>query len=119
MPPLPLSRERVLQVALRMADGDGVEALSMRKIAQELGVKAMSLYNHVANKDDILDGIVDMVVAEIELPDPKIDWKAAMRQRAISAHGVLLRHPWAAIATCLEVQSSIQPISDICHQRDR
>jgi AcrR family transcriptional regulator len=98
MPPLPLSRERVLQVAMRMADGDGVEALSMRKIAQELGVQAMSLYNHVANKDDILDGIVDMVVAEIELPDPKIDWKTAMRRRAISAHGVLLRHPWAAMA---------------------
>jgi AcrR family transcriptional regulator len=96
--PLPLSRERVLQMALCIADQDGIEALSMRKIAQELGVKAMSLYNHVANKDDILDGIVDMVVAEIELPDLKIDWKTAMRRRAISAHVVLLRHPWVAIA---------------------
>ncbi|BAZ05564.1 TetR/AcrR family transcriptional regulator [Calothrix sp. NIES-3974] len=95
---LPLSRERVLQVALRIADKDGIGAVSMRKIAQELGVQAMSLYNHVVNKDDILDGIIDMVVAEIELPDPKIDWKTAMRRRAISAHTVLLRHPWAAMA---------------------
>jgi AcrR family transcriptional regulator len=94
----PLSRERVLAAALRIADGDGIEALSMRKLAQELGVKAMSLYNHVANKDDIVDGIVDMVVGEIEVPEIGSDWKTAMRRRAISAHGVLLRHPWATMA---------------------
>lgn len=96
--PAPLSREQILQTALRMADEGGLEALSMRKVAQELGVKAMSLYNHVANKDDIIDGIVDLVVSNIELPRFDLDWKTAMRQRAISAHEVLLKHPWAAMA---------------------
>jgi AcrR family transcriptional regulator len=97
MPQVRLSRERVLGTALRIADGDGIEALSMRKIAQELGVKAMSLYNHVTNKDDILDGIIDIVISEIEVPDLKLDWKTAMRRRATSAHEVLLRHPWSTI----------------------
>lgn len=95
---LPLSRERVLQAALIMADKGGLEALSMRKLAQALGVKAMSLYNHVANRDDILDGIVDIVVGEIEVPTLAGDWQMAMRRRAVSAHGVLLRHPWATMA---------------------
>jgi AcrR family transcriptional regulator len=95
---LPLSRERILQVALQKADAEGIEALSMRKLARELGVKAMSLYNHVANKDDMVDGMVDLVVGEIELPSLDMDWKTAMRQRAISAHAVLLRHPWATLA---------------------
>jgi AcrR family transcriptional regulator len=95
--PLPLSRERVLLAALRLADAEGLEALSMRNLAQELGVKAMSLYNHVKNKDDLIDGIVDIVVGEIEVPDFKLDWKTAMRRRAISAHEVLLRHPWATM----------------------
>ena len=67
----------------------------MRKLGQELGVEAMSLYNHVANKDDILDGIVDLVFSEIAVPSDRADWKTAMRQRAISAREVLLRHPWA------------------------
>jgi AcrR family transcriptional regulator len=98
VPQIPLSRERVLRAALRLADEGGIESLSMRKLAQELGVKAMSLYNHVANKDDILDGIVDIVVSEIEVPVPGMDWKMAMRQRATSAHAVLLRHPWATLA---------------------
>jgi AcrR family transcriptional regulator len=97
-PPAPLSRERVLRAALRLADEGGIESLSMRKLAQELGVKAMSLYNHVVNKDDMLDGIVDIAVSEIEVPDLSIDWKTAMRRRAISAHEVLLRHPWATMA---------------------
>jgi AcrR family transcriptional regulator len=70
----------------------------MRKLGEALGVKAMSLYNHVANKDDILDGIVDMVVGEIEVPNLRDDWKVAMRRRANSAHQVLLRHPWATLA---------------------
>jgi AcrR family transcriptional regulator len=96
--PTPLSRERILQTALRLADEGGLEALSMRRVAQELGVKAMSLYNHVANKDDIIDGIVDMIVSDIELPRFDLDWKTAMRQRALSAHEVLLKHPWAAMA---------------------
>jgi AcrR family transcriptional regulator len=93
-----LSRERVLKTALRLADAGGIESLSMRKIAQELGFQAMSLYNHVTNKDDLLDGIVDMVVSEIEVPDLKVDWQIAMRLRAISAHSVLLRHPWATMS---------------------
>ncbi|MBE9009977.1 TetR/AcrR family transcriptional regulator C-terminal domain-containing protein [Pseudanabaenaceae cyanobacterium LEGE 13415] len=95
--PVPLSRERVLLAALRLADAEGLEALSMRNLAEELGVKAMSLYNHVKNKDDLIDGIVDIVVGEIEVPDFKLDWKTAMRRRAISAHEVLLRHPWATM----------------------
>lgn len=93
----PLNRERVLQAALRLADEGGIDGLSMRKLAQALGVEAMSLYNHVANKEVLLDGIVDLVVAEIEVPAVGGDWKAAMRRRAISAHAALLRHPWACV----------------------
>jgi AcrR family transcriptional regulator len=96
--PTPLSRERVLDAALHLADESGLESLSMRKLAQALGVKAMSLYNHVANKDDLLDGIIDQVVSEIEIPNLSVDWKTAMWQRATSAHAMLLRHPWAALA---------------------
>ncbi len=92
----PLSRERVLDAAILLADGGGIGALSMRKLAQELGVEAMTLYYHVANKDAILDGIVDMVVSEIEIPPADAGWKAALRRSAISAHDVLQRHPWAA-----------------------
>ena len=92
-----LSRERVLHAAVRLADEGGIESLSMRKLAQDLGVKAMSLYNHVANKDDLLDGIVDIVVSEIEVPNLGLDWKTAMRRRAMSAHEVLLRHPWSTM----------------------
>jgi AcrR family transcriptional regulator len=93
---LPLSRDRVLQAAVDLADAQGIEALSMRRLARELGVEAMSLYNHVANKDDLLDGIVDIAVAEIAVPEPGEPWKAAMRRRAISARDMLVRHPWAA-----------------------
>jgi AcrR family transcriptional regulator len=92
-----LSRERVLHKAIEMADAHGLEALSMRKLAEALGVKAMSLYNHVVNKDDLLDGMVDRVVGEIELPSLGDNWKVAMRRRALSAHAALLRHPWAAL----------------------
>ena len=95
---IPLSRERILRAAIDLADKDGIESLSMRKLAQEMGVKAMSLYNHVTNKDDMLDSIVDIVVSEIELPKIGGDWRDAMRQRAISAYKILLRHPWAAMA---------------------
>ena len=91
----PLSRERVMRAAIALADSTGIESLSMRKLGQELGVEAMSLYNHVANKDDILDGIVDLVFAEIALPSGAGDWKPAMRNRATSAHEALLRHRWA------------------------
>ena len=90
-----LSRERVLRAAIVLADTGGIEAMTMRQVGQELQVEAMSLYNHVANKDDILDGIVDLVFSEIALPSDQADWKPAMRKRAISAHAALLRHPWA------------------------
>jgi AcrR family transcriptional regulator len=92
----PLTKERVLRAALRLADKDGIDSLSMRKLGQELGVEAMSLYNHVANKDEVLDGIVEVVVKEIEPPLDDADWKATLRQNAISTHQVLMRHPWAA-----------------------
>ena len=94
-PRIPLNKQRVLGAAVALADRGGVRSLSMRKLAHELGVEAMSLYHHVANKDDILDGIVDVVFSEIVLPSGDADWKAAMRQRAISAREALLRHPWA------------------------
>lgn len=90
-----LTRERVLRAAIALADAGGVESLTMRKLAKELGVEAMSLYNHVANKADILDGIVDIVFSEIELPSTGVDWKTAMRQRAISTREALSRHRWA------------------------
>ncbi|WP_072622748.1 TetR/AcrR family transcriptional regulator [Spirulina major] len=95
-PTQPLSRDRILHTALHLVDNGGIAALSMRKLAEALGVKAMSLYNHVANKDDILDGIIDRVIGEIDLPPRDTDWQTAMRHRACSAHRVLMRHPWAA-----------------------
>ena len=92
----PLSKERVLRAAIKLADKDGIDSLSMRKLGQELGVEAMSLYNHVANKDDVLDGIVALVVSEIEEPSEDADWKATLRAHAIATHNVLMAHPWAA-----------------------
>jgi AcrR family transcriptional regulator len=92
----PLSRERVLRAAVALADEDGAEALSMRRIAQELGVVPMALYKHVANKDELLDGMVDAVVGEIDPPASGTGWKTAIRQRVLSARRVLLRHPWAS-----------------------
>ena len=91
----PLNRERVLRTAIALADEGGFESLTMRKLAKELGVEAMSLYNHVANKDDLLDGMVDLVFAEIEPPPADVDWKTAMRRRAISTREALARHRWA------------------------
>ena len=91
----PLSRERVLRAAMDFADEQGLEALSMRKLGKRLGVEAMSLYKHVANKEDLLDGIAEMVADEIHLPDPNTEWKVAMRERGISAREVFTRHPWA------------------------
>ena len=94
-PRSPLSRERILRAAIALADEGGIESLSMRKLGQELGVEAMSLYNHVANKDDIEDAIVEIALNEIELPSAEADWKAAIRQTAISAHEAFVRHRWA------------------------
>ena len=91
----PLTRERILRAAVRLADKQGLDALSMRRLASTLKVEAMSLYNHVANKDEVLDGMVDLIIGEITLPTPGGDWKAAMRARATSAHAVMLAHPWA------------------------
>ncbi len=95
-PRIPLSRERVLSAAITLADDAGIESLSMRKLAEGLGVEAMSLYNHVANKNDLLDGIVEAVAGEIVAPSGDADWKTAIRETAISAHETLLRHPWAS-----------------------
>ena len=94
-PRTPLSRERVLHAAIRLADEGGIESLTMRKLARELGVEAMSLYNHVANKGDLVSGIVDLVLEEIEVPPETDEWDVAIRQAAIAAHEALLRHPWA------------------------
>jgi len=91
----PLSRDRVLRAAVALADTSGSSALSMRKLGEALGVEAMSLYNHVASKGDLLDGMIDIVFSEIDLPSGDGDWRAAMRRRAISARQVLHRHRWA------------------------
>ncbi|MEU1734546.1 TetR/AcrR family transcriptional regulator [Streptosporangium sp. NPDC020145] len=97
MPPSqPLNRGLVLEAAIRVADRGGVEAITMRRVAQELGVEAMSLYHHVPNKDAILDGVVDMVFAAIELPGAEgDDWREAIRTRSFSARVILSRHSWA------------------------
>ena len=92
----PLSRDRVLRAALKLADDGGLDALSMRKLAQQLGVEAMSLYNHVESKDDIVDGMIELVAAEIEPPDEAADWRTALRATATSTHEALMRHHWAA-----------------------
>jgi AcrR family transcriptional regulator len=94
-PRTPLSRERVLKTALALADASGIESLTMRKLGEAVGVEAMSLYNHVPSKGDLLDGLIDLVFSEIELPSGADGWKTAMRQRAISARAVLSRHRWA------------------------
>jgi AcrR family transcriptional regulator len=94
-PRVRLNRDRVLRAAVALADDAGIESLSMRRLGGELGVEAMSLYHHVANKDELLNGMIDAVFSEIDLPAGAADWKTAMRDRAISAREVLSRHPWA------------------------
>ncbi|MFL6141781.1 MAG: TetR/AcrR family transcriptional regulator C-terminal domain-containing protein [Labedaea sp.] len=113
-PRLPLSRERVLRAAVKIADEHGIESLTMRRLAEELGAEAMSLYYHVAKKDDVLDGIVDLVLRElnevvsrIDLPSRGADWKKAVRQRILSARAVLLRHRWAPVV--LETRTRTSP----------
>jgi AcrR family transcriptional regulator len=92
---VPLDRDRVLRAAMALADARGIEALSMRRLGRALDVEAMSLYNHVSNKDDILTGLVDTIVGDIEIPAGGEDWKEAMRKRAISMRRTFVRHPWA------------------------
>ncbi|MFG2940552.1 TetR/AcrR family transcriptional regulator C-terminal domain-containing protein [Streptomyces sp. NPDC048282] len=92
---VPLNRTRVLSAAVALADEGGVDALSMRRIAQALGVVPMALYKHVANKNELLDGMIDVLVGEIDPPVEGIGWKAAVRRRVLSARRMLLRHPWA------------------------
>ena len=91
----PLSSARVLQAAVALADEAGLEAFSMRALAQELGVVPMALYKHVANKEQLLDGMVDIVFSEVELPSGELDWRSAMRRRAMSTRDALKRHGWA------------------------
>ncbi|MCJ0874713.1 TetR/AcrR family transcriptional regulator [Streptomyces sp. AP-93] len=93
---IPLNRDRVLRAAVALADATGIDALSMRRLAQELGVVPMALYKHVANKEELLDGMVDAVVGEIDPPAADPDWRHVVRGRILSARRVLLRHPWAA-----------------------
>ncbi len=95
-PRSPLTRERVLRTAVALADQGGIESLSMRKLAQALDVVPMALYRHVANKDELLDALVDVVIEEIDPPLEGADWKAALRTRILSARRALLRHPWAS-----------------------
>jgi AcrR family transcriptional regulator len=106
-PRIPLSRNRILEAALELADEGGIESLTMRKLGQTLGFEAMSLYNHVANKGDLLDGILDLVLAESEPPAPEGEWDAAVRESAVSVHEALRRHAWAC--TLLMAPGRIRP----------
>src|SRR3954454_19199343 len=91
----PVNRQRTLEVAMAVADSEGIEAVTMRRLARELGVEAASLYHHVDGKEQILDGLVEFVAREIELPKPSADWRKAISQRANHTRAGLLRHPWA------------------------
>ncbi|MGI5520912.1 TetR/AcrR family transcriptional regulator [Micromonospora sp. CA-259024] len=94
----PLTRDRILRAAVALADAAGIQSLSMRNLAQDLGVVPMALYKHVANKDELLDGMIDVVVGEIDPPAQDTDWKHVVRLRILSARQMLRRHPWAALA---------------------
>jgi AcrR family transcriptional regulator len=111
---VPLSRERILRTAVALADQLGVESASMRKISQELGVVPMALYKHVGNKDELLAGMVDVVVGEIDPPVPEADWKTAVRERILSARRSLLRHPWASRV----MESRTQPTPTVLEYMD-
>jgi len=105
----PLSRERVLRAAVVLADDGGIESLSMRRLGQALGVEAMSLYNHARSKEDILDGIVDVVVGEIELIPRSADWQVSLRSQVLAARAVLRSHPW--MPRVVETRPSAGPAS--------
>src|SRR5262245_62122179 len=114
-PRIPLSRRRVLRAAVGLADRDGIDSLTMRRLAQEVGVEAMSLYHHVANKEAVLDGVVEVIleeimaaVDEVEAPPPDEDWQAALRARILAAREVFLRHRWAP--QVLETRTTTSPV---------
>lgn len=109
-----LSRDTIVTTAVALADEDGMAAVTMRKVAAELGVEAMSLYHHVANKDDLLDGMVDAVMAEFEVPNEAGDWRDALRHRCRSARAALRRHPWALGL----IESRTSPGLDTLHHHD-
>ncbi|WP_273652162.1 TetR/AcrR family transcriptional regulator [Cellulomonas fimi] len=105
---VPLTRDRVLDAAVDLADGEGLDAVSMRRLAQDLGVVPMALYKHVAHKDELVDAMVDRVIGEIPPTDPDLPWKDALRTRILDARAALLRHPWARRA--LEAQEAPTPV---------
>ncbi|MFG1924749.1 TetR/AcrR family transcriptional regulator C-terminal domain-containing protein [Cryptosporangium sp. NPDC048952] len=112
-PRTPLSRERVLRAAIDIADAEGVEALTMRRLARAVDAEAMSLYHHVKNKDDVLDGVVDVIAGEINAAVEDIDgpdWKAAARERILTARSIFLRHPWAPPVFAGRTQVSFQVV---------
>jgi AcrR family transcriptional regulator len=116
----PLSRERVLRAAVRVADERGIESVTMRRLAEVLGSEAMSLYYHVNNKEDVLDGVVDLIASEIneivdriDVPSQGADWKKALRQRILSAREILLRHPWAPAV--FETRTVMSPAVIVYH----
>jgi AcrR family transcriptional regulator len=102
---LPLTRERIIDAAIEIADRYGLEAVTMRRLGQGLGVEAMSLYKHVSDKDDVLAAMADRVAAEFQLPTPEADWRAAIRSSALAAYAVLLAHPWAGVL----LESNLNP----------
>jgi len=104
----PLSRDRILRAAVALADEGGIESLSMRNLAQELGVVPMALYKHVANKDELVEGMIDVVVGEIDAPAPGAGWREVVRRRILSARQALLRHPWAPLA--IESRATATPV---------
>jgi AcrR family transcriptional regulator len=113
-PRIPLSRERVLAAALALADREGIGSLTMRSLARELGVEAMSLYYHVANKEEVLDGMLDAVAGEIndvvsgiDPPSNQAEWKTVVRERILTARKVMLRHPWAPAV--METRTNMSP----------
>lgn len=114
-PRVRLNRERVIAAAIALADKGGLDGLTMRRLGEDLGVEAMSLYNHVANKEDLVNGMVDAIFGEIELPSHSDDWKTAIRKRSISFRAVLAEHPWASTAR----DSGVNPGPSTLRHHDR
>jgi len=117
-PRSPLSKQRVLGAAVAQADEGGVDALSMRRIAQALGVVPMALYKHVANKNELLDGMIDVLLGEIDPPAADTDWKTAVRGRVLSARRMLLRHPWASEVIESRIKARANPTPAVMEYMD-